>query len=101
MLIRRLRSGNTKPPKSVTQTKFQQEHKTVQLLTQNTGVQVFQTVVGALMFSFGMCRMVGEYFDVSDERTCVHLQGDMVVPVDAAVQCYTDVSSADSLEKRR
>ena len=40
--------------------------------------------------------MVGECFDVSDERTCVHLQGDM----DAAVQCYTDQPSVDSLEKR-
>jgi hypothetical protein len=73
----------------------------VQLLTQNTGFQVFETVVDELMFSFGLCRTVGECFDVSDERTCVHLQGDMLIPVDAAVQCYSDLSSADSLEKRR
>jgi hypothetical protein len=59
--------------------------------------QAFKTVVGESMFSFGLCRMVEECFDVSDERTCVHLQGDMLVPVDAAVQCYTDPSSADSL----
>jgi len=65
--------------------------------SQHIGVQVFKTVVGELMFSFGICRTVGECFDVSDEHTCVHLQGDM----DAAVQCYTDLPRVDSLEKRR
>ena len=67
----------------------------MQLFTQHTGVQVFKTVVGELMFSFGICHMVGGCLDVAGERTCVHLQSDM----DAAVQCYTDLSSADALEK--
>jgi hypothetical protein len=56
----------------------------VRLLTQHAGFQVFKAGVGQL-FSFGLCRTVDKCCDVSDECTCVHLQGDMLVRVDAAV----------------
>jgi hypothetical protein len=46
----------------------------MQLLTQHKGFQVFKTVVGPLMFSFSLCRMVDVCLDVSDERSCVHIQ---------------------------